>query len=72
MSTVVMIAAWKYVRKYFWVVFPIYLFLVMATVYIKAHYLIDSVFGFISAFPFYYAAERIYKRLPHPHTKLFE
>lgn len=72
MSTVVMIAAWKYVRKYFWIVFPIYLFLVMATVYIKAHYLIDSVFGFISAFPFYYAAERIYKRLPHPHTKLFE
>lgn len=71
MSTVVMIAAWRYSKPYFWSVAPIYLFLVMATVYIKAHYLIDSIAGFVTAFLFYACAERLYKMLPHPHTEFF-
>lgn len=70
MSTVVMIAAWKYCKRFFWIVMPIYLLLVMATVYIKAHYLIDSLAGFVLAFVFYSISSRIYKKFPHPKSMI--
>ena len=50
MSTVLMIMAWRGSKRLFACLFPFYLLLCGATVYIQAHYLIDSIVGFVSAF----------------------
>ena len=42
--------------------FPFYLLLCGATVYIQAHYLIDSIVGFVSAFGIYILATWMFKR----------
>lgn len=49
-STIVMIMSSKVSRKLTLFLLPFYILLCMATVYIQAHYLIDSIAGFISAF----------------------
>lgn len=54
MSTVTMLLAWQTRNKWlFWGMMPFYLLLCCATVYIQAHYLIDSICGFFAAFVFY-------------------
>ena len=66
MSTVTMLLAWKAKNKWlFWLMMPLYLLLCCATVYIKAHYLIDSIAGFITAILFFVLTNWLYKRL-HP------
>lgn len=40
---------------------PFYLFLCCATVYIHAHYLVDAIFGFITAFIVYFIVDKLYK-----------
>ncbi|MBR1666702.1 MAG: phosphatase PAP2 family protein [Bacteroidaceae bacterium] len=63
MSTVTMMLAWRTRNRWlFWVMFPIYLLLCAATVYIQAHYLIDSICGFFSAILFFYLTRYIYDR----------
>ena len=42
---------------------PVYLLLCCATVYIQAHYLIDSIFGLISAVLFFMLTSWGYKKL---------
>jgi membrane-associated phospholipid phosphatase len=44
-------------------IFPVYLALVMSTVYIQAHYLIDSIAGFFSAILLYNISVYVYKRV---------
>ena len=67
MSTVTMLLAWQTKNKWlFWVMFPVYLLLCCATVYIQAHYLIDSICGFFTAVLFFWQNNRLYDRL-HPH-----
>lgn len=61
-STILMIMAWRASKKLFGVLFPFYLLLCAATVYIQAHYLIDSIVGFISAFPLYVLATEMFKK----------
>lgn len=64
MSTVTMLLAWKSGnRLLFWIMSPVYLLLCMATVYIQAHYLIDSICGFVSAVLFYALTNRLYTKL---------
>jgi len=41
--------------------FPIYLALVFATVYIQAHYVIDVLVGFVSSFTFFFLGSLVYK-----------
>lgn len=61
MSTVTMILALKTGNKWlFWVMLPFYLLLCCATVYIQAHYLIDSICGFICAVAFFYITSWFY------------
>jgi len=43
------------------ILFPIYLALVTATVYIQAHYVIDVIAGFTTAFVFYFLGILVYK-----------
>lgn len=61
-STILMIMAWRAGKKLFAVLFPFYLLLCAATVYIQAHYLIDSIVGFISAFPLYVLVTKMFKK----------
>lgn len=61
-STIVMIMAWRVKKQLAYILFPFYALLCCATVYIQAHYLIDSLVGFASAFIVYYIANWMYKR----------
>lgn len=64
MSTVTMLLALKTGNKWlFWVMFPVYLLLCCATVYIQAHYLIDSICGFILAVILFYAMWFAYDKI---------
>ncbi len=75
MSTITMMLAWGIPnmkgRWLFWTMMPLYLLLCCATVYIKAHYLIDSIAGFITAVMFYFFTAWLYDKkasrfLSHP------
>lgn len=62
-SLVIMILAYKGNKKLFVLFFPFFILLCCATVYIKAHYLIDAIAGFISGLLTYYISKKIYKIL---------
>lgn len=62
MSTILMIMAWRGSRRLFCSLLPFYLLLCGATVYIQAHYLIDALAGFLSAFFVYMLATWLFKR----------
>ena len=49
-STILMIMAWRGSKKLFACLIPFYMLLCGATVYIQAHYVIDAIVGFFSAF----------------------
>lgn len=61
-STIVMIMSWRVSKKLAFILMPFYLLLCCATVYIQAHYLIDAIVGFITAFMVYYVASVMYKK----------
>ena len=66
MSTVTMLLAWQAKNKWlFWIMMPFYLLLCCATVYIQAHYLIDSICGFFTAILFFALTCWLYNLL-HP------
>ncbi len=63
-STLIMIHIFK--KRYFKVftfISPIYLALLLSTVYIKAHYVIDVFAGLMTAFLFYYLSVWVYRQL---------
>ena len=60
MSTICMLLAWRAdSRRLFYILLPFYLLLVVATVYIRAHYLVDSIAGLIFAAILYYVLNRM-------------
>lgn len=62
-STILMMLAWRSKNKpLFWIMFPLYVLLCCGTVYIKAHYLVDSIAGFFTAILFYYLTDWIYSQ----------
>ena len=61
-STILMILSWQGSRRLFAALMPFYLLLCCATVYIQAHYLIDAIAGFVSAFLVYALVTWIYDR----------
>ena len=61
-STILMIMAWRGSRRLFVCLMPFYLLLCGATVYIQAHYLIDAIAGFLSAFVLYWAVTWMFKK----------
>ena len=68
MSTVAMILAWKSSNRWlFWILMPVFILLCCATVYIRAHYLVDSIAGLISAFLFYWLTNWSYKYVGRRH-----
>ena len=62
-SLVMIILAFKANRKLFGVLLPVFVLLCCATVYIKAHYLVDAIAGLFSGLLSYYIASRIYRTL---------
>ena len=61
MSTVTMLLAWQSRNRWLpWVMMPLYLLLCCATVYIQAHYLIDSICGFVVAILLFFLTNRLY------------
>ncbi|RHM63234.1 phosphatase PAP2 family protein [Bacteroides fragilis] len=61
-STILMIMAWRASKKLFACLMPFYLLLCGATVYIQAHYLIDAIAGFVSAFVLYVLVTKMFKK----------
>lgn len=61
-STILMIMAWRGSRYLFFGMLPFYLLLCGATVYIQAHYAIDAIVGFFSAFLLYMGVTWMFKR----------
>jgi len=59
-STIVLILAHKMSKKLSYVLFPFYCILCVSTVYIGAHYAIDVIAGWITAFLLYWVSEKIY------------
>lgn len=62
-STILMLLIWRVSRTTFGAMFPFYVLLCGATVYIQAHYLIDVFAGWISAFPIYWISLYSYDKL---------
>ena len=61
-STILMILAWRGNRWLFVGLLPFYVLLCCATVYIQAHYLIDAIAGFATAFFVYALSTHLYKK----------
>ena len=61
-STILIILAFKSNKKLGWVLTPIYILLCGATVYIKAHYLIDGIAGIISGVLLYLLTAALFDR----------
>ncbi|MDR1584393.1 MAG: phosphatase PAP2 family protein [Prevotellaceae bacterium] len=58
LTIIVMILLYKYARKYFYIILPVAIILVVSTVYIKAHYLVDVIAAFIVA-PFIFLLSKL-------------
>lgn len=61
-STILMLLAFRAKKGLASAMFPFYVLLCCATVYIKAHYLIDAIAGFISGILFYLITATIFDR----------
>lgn len=61
-STIMMILAWKMKRYLFVILFVVYILLCCATVYIKAHYLVDAIAGAFTGIMVYLLTAWIYKK----------
>lgn len=62
-TTILVILAYRLNRRIFAVMFPVYLLLCCATVYIKAHYLVDAIAGLVTGALFYMLTSWMYRRL---------
>lgn len=60
MSTFLMVLIWRVKRVAAFVCLPFYVLLCAATVYIQAHYFVDVVGGFVTAFVFLFMAQALY------------
>ncbi len=56
-----LIYSWKYKRLFFWIFLPIATGLVLATVYLRHHYVIDIFAGFALAITIYFLTPRLLK-----------
>ena len=62
-STILMILAFNSNKKLWLCMLPFYILLCLATVYIQAHYLIDAIAGFLSAFILYFGSKFTYEHI---------
>lgn len=63
MTILTMIYAWRFSKKYFWVLLIVGNSLIFSTVFLRYHYVIDVVAGALLAYIVYLIAEPLYQRL---------
>lgn len=61
-STILMILAGKISHKFQSFLFPFYVLLCFATVYIQAHYVTDVIVGFLSSFLVFFLSQWVYRK----------
>ena len=61
-SFVVWLYAWRNSRRLFWILAPLILSLWVSTIYLRYHYLVDCLAGFILALLSYWLANWMFKR----------
>lgn len=61
-TTIIVILAYKASKRFFAFMFPVFILLCCATVYIKAHYLVDAIAGLASGVLFYIITAWMYKK----------
>ena len=61
-TTILMLLLWFHERKWVYIFAPVYGLLVMSTVYIKAHYLVDVPAGIISAVLIYWGLQKLWNK----------
>ena len=61
-STVLILLAFRAKKSLAAIMFPVYVLLCCATVYIKAHYLVDAIAGLVTGVIFYFATMWLYDR----------
>lgn len=61
-STILLILSFRTSKTLGWMLFPFFILLCCATVYIQAHYLIDAIAGLLSAVVIYFFSRTIYYR----------
>ena len=61
-SLIIVMLAYRINRRIFAVMLPVFLLLCCATVYIKAHYLVDAIAGLLSGTMLYYLTSWVYRR----------
>jgi len=64
-SLIIIFIFYKYSRKILYVLLPLFVILALSTVYIKAHYVVDVVGGFIIAPILFWLSFKVYKKLEH-------
>ncbi|MCL2597406.1 MAG: phosphatase PAP2 family protein [Paludibacter sp.] len=62
-SLIFLFIFFKYNRRIFLILLPIFVILALSTVYIKAHYIIDVIAGFVTAPLFYYLAYKVFDKM---------
>ena len=62
-ATILLFLAFRAKKALFALLLPVYLLLCCATVYIKAHYLVDAIAGVVSGVLFYMLTSWMYRRL---------
>lgn len=65
-TAMIVLLSFRHFRHYFWFILPFALLLFCSTVYIKAHYLIDVIAGFISAPLILLLSQKIWNTLNKP------
>ena len=51
--------AWLYVRWYFWIMLPLALSLFVATIYLRYHYVVDMLAGYVLALFVFWLAPKV-------------
>jgi len=64
-SLIYLFIYFKYNRKIFYILLPIFVILAFSTVYIKAHYVVDVIGGFVVAPVFYWLSCFVFKKLEY-------
>jgi len=68
-TMVILLLTFNKERKLFWALLPLAFILMLSTVYIKAHYLVDVIGGIISGIVFYWISNRMYDLLSSNQSK---
>jgi membrane-associated phospholipid phosphatase len=69
MTILTMIYAWKFSKKYFWILSILGTSLIVSTVFLRYHYVIDVIAGALLAYIVYLIADPLYKRLKNLSNK---